>query len=607
VRPLASALALIVLVASAGTACTSAKAPSDAAVTTPTPSRSTAQADPEDERPPAEARTILLFADAPGLGPTEVEALITAPIEDALRDLHELTRVESESRSGSSSIELTLDRSVDVYAARQAVAARLSQLQPTLPADVEVVLTANRAPAAQSIAFIVRPGDSTPAAQAMIVGRLRQALLETPGVSHLELCGERSQQLLVAAAPARLKSLALSIDDLRLALTQSVAGNIVDSRPGGHLAGGVRLRAKGDVIEEIENIVVSTSTAGGSKAPIMLRDVASISLSYATPACDAAELGGAAALLGVVWPSGDTDLSKLDAEVRRRLGELGDNMPAQGPSLEVIPHASTTILIELRALRDPAQTVAETAAKLTATLGPETQGILRAPTPRADGAFVDAELRLTTPALTPDTLRTIEEKLAAIPQLRVRDVQAPGSQRPLRVRVVDPDLERAGDIAEQVATAATSVPGVLSAHARIRRVPELEIEIERDSLARFGIRVADFNRSVAFVLRAVEVARITADEQDLPVLLRLGDPARAPLRPEELTSVHIPLRDGASVPLRQIAQIHMVSAPQALHRVDGQRSIDVELRLSDPDARAPLMQHISSAIDLPKGTQIIWE
>ena len=83
---------------------------------------------PEFAPPRVEIQTIAL-----GNSSTEVEELITVPIEEQLNGLPGLDELRSKSVAQLSSIQLIFERGTDQMRARQLVQERIAQVTPTLP------------------------------------------------------------------------------------------------------------------------------------------------------------------------------------------------------------------------------------------------------------------------------------------------------------------------------------------------------------------------------------------------------------------------------------------------------------------------------------------
>ena len=77
---------------------------------------------------------VLVQTEAPGLDATQVEALVTRPLEGLLAGTENVKTVRSTSSQGLSAIQVVFDRGGDPYRQRQVVTERLAEFAGLLPA-----------------------------------------------------------------------------------------------------------------------------------------------------------------------------------------------------------------------------------------------------------------------------------------------------------------------------------------------------------------------------------------------------------------------------------------------------------------------------------------
>lgn len=175
-----------------------------------------------------------------GLSASEVEALVTVPIEEVLNGLPGLDAVRSKSVSQLSSIVLIFNPGTDLLKARQEVAERISNVTATLPTWA-------------SPPFMLQPLSST--SRVMKVGltsntrsqiemsmiaywTIRARLLRVPGVANVAIWGERLQMLQVQADPKRLAAKKVSLDDLMEATAGAVDSGLLRYSDGSVIGTG---------------------------------------------------------------------------------------------------------------------------------------------------------------------------------------------------------------------------------------------------------------------------------------------------------------------------------------------------------------------------------
>src|SRR5215216_1384055 len=145
---------------------------------------------PEFAPPRVEVQTIAL-----GNSSTEVEELITVPIEEQLNGLPGLAELRSKSVAQLSSIQLIFERGTDEMRARQLVQERIAQVTPTLPTWASPPWMMPPLSATSRIMKIgLEPkagGPNLVEMSSISYWKIRQRLLRVPGVAQVNIFGER--------------------------------------------------------------------------------------------------------------------------------------------------------------------------------------------------------------------------------------------------------------------------------------------------------------------------------------------------------------------------------------------------------------------------------
>jgi Cu/Ag efflux pump CusA len=151
-----------------------------------------------------------------GLSASEVEALVTTPIEETLNGLPGLATLRSKSVGQLSSIELIFERGTDLLEARQVVQERLATVVPTLPTWAAPPFIMQPLSATSRVMKIGLSSDSLSTIDMSMIAywKLRARLLRVPGVANVAIWGERLHMLQVQVDPERLKRNQVSLDDV---------------------------------------------------------------------------------------------------------------------------------------------------------------------------------------------------------------------------------------------------------------------------------------------------------------------------------------------------------------------------------------------------------
>jgi cobalt-zinc-cadmium resistance protein CzcA len=164
---------------------------------------------------------VVIVTDAPGLPPTEVEQLVTYPIERAMLGLPNKEEVRSLSKLGLSMVTIVFDDSVAMYFARQLVSERLQQITQQLPQGVQPALglpaTAFGELYQYTLSGPLGPMELKDLQDWVIKGQLRTI----PGVSEINSWGGQSKQYQIVVDPVRLAQYGLDLHDVATRVQQN--------------------------------------------------------------------------------------------------------------------------------------------------------------------------------------------------------------------------------------------------------------------------------------------------------------------------------------------------------------------------------------------------
>ena len=189
---------------------------------------------PVDVLPDFTPPTVEVHTEALGLSATEVEQLVTTPIEqDFLNGVAFLDTIRSRTLPGLSQIELVFEPGTDIYTARQVVQERLSQTH-VLP-NVTKPPTMLQPLASTSRVMMIGLSSKTLSLMDLSVltrWTIQPRLLGVPGVANVAVFGHREQQVQVQVDPERLRRSGVTLDEvIHSAGTRSWSRPSRSSRP----------------------------------------------------------------------------------------------------------------------------------------------------------------------------------------------------------------------------------------------------------------------------------------------------------------------------------------------------------------------------------------
>ncbi len=240
---------------------------------------------PIDAVPDITNNQVQVLTVSPSLAATEIERLVTFPVEQTMATIPNITEMRSFSRFGLSVVTIVFTEDTDVYWARQQVNERLAVAKLQIPAGSG---SPELAPLSTGLSeiyqYILRPDKgyekkydamSLRTIQDWIV---RRQLLGTPGVADVSSWGGKLKQYEVSLDPAKLRAMNVGINEVYNALqnnNQNTGGAYIDQKP---YAFFIRSEGLAESVEDIEKIVVRNNAGG---FPILIRNVAEVKLGNA--------------------------------------------------------------------------------------------------------------------------------------------------------------------------------------------------------------------------------------------------------------------------------------------------------------------------------------
>ncbi|WP_338644588.1 CusA/CzcA family heavy metal efflux RND transporter [Flavobacterium sp. KS-LB2] len=240
---------------------------------------------PIDAVPDITDNQVQIITSAPSLGATDIERLITFPIEQTNSNIPGLKEIRSFSRFGLSVVTIVFDDKTDVYWARQQVTERLSAVKDQIPKGIGNPFLAPVTTGLGEIyqyAVRTKPGfekkyDVTElrTIQDWIV---RRQLLSVEGVAEVSSFGGKLKQFEIAIDPNKLQSYTITIADVFSALeknNQNTGGAYIEKGPK-----VLYIRSEGliNTIENIKDISIKNTSSG---SPLFIRDVADVRIGNA--------------------------------------------------------------------------------------------------------------------------------------------------------------------------------------------------------------------------------------------------------------------------------------------------------------------------------------
>ena len=178
-----------------------------------------------------------------------------------------------------------------------------------------------------------------------------------------------------------------------------------------------------------------------------------------------------------------------------------------------------------------------------------------------DDIWKDILVHSKIPGLTSaPKLQPIETRLVML---------ATGMRAPMGIKVFGPDLETIEKVGYDIENILKQVPSVEASAVFADRVvgkPYLEIKINREAIARYGLTIEDMQKQIGVAIGGMPLTTTVEGRERFPVRVRYAREYRD--NPEDLKNVLIPTPAGVQIPLEELADINYVRGPQVIKSED---------------------------------------
>ena len=140
-----------------------------------------------------------------------------------------------------------------------------------------------------------------------------------------------------------------------------------------------------------------------------------------------------------------------------------------------------------------------------------------------------------------------------------------GMRAPMGLKVFGPDLdaiEKGGMLLEQALKEVPSIKGTSVFYDRAVGAPYLEIKLNREAMARYGMSVSDVQEVLSVAVGGMALSSSVEGRERFPIRVRYARELRD--NPDDIKRILIPAMNGVQIPLSEIADIDYTKGAQMI-------------------------------------------
>ena len=284
-----------------------------------------------------------------GVAPiSQMQVMVTRPVEEAMNSVPGLEQVRSITSRGSADVNLFFNWNVNMFQTLQNVNAALARVQPTLPATAKLVANRLTFAAFPMLGYSLTSSTmSQTELWELATYTIKPRLNRVNGVSMVVLQGGAVPEFEIQPDPAKLLQAQVTVQGILDAVAKT---NMIDS-PGlienNHELSLTLVSGQTQTPAEMENIVIRTTPAG---VPIRVGDVAKVHPSV-MPVYTMVTANGAPAVLLNVFRQPESNTVTVADAANAELAEIRKTLP-NGVKVDTFYDQSTLVRDSIDSVRD---------------------------------------------------------------------------------------------------------------------------------------------------------------------------------------------------------------------------------------------------------------
>ena len=217
-----------------------------------------------------------------GIPPTEVESMVTKPIEEAVSTVAHLESMLTISKEGESTVVLSFDRGINMQLATMEVREKFAKVQEQMPKEAEkpIIAQFSQSDVVIVIFAVTSRKKTTEELRKIVDEDIKENIKRVSGVANVEVGGGRQRKILVEADKKALYRYGVSINRLTAMLDANnlniMTGEIESEKDK------VIIRAIGQLVtvDDVKNTPILTLPEGSI---VRVKDLAEVKDSFMDP------------------------------------------------------------------------------------------------------------------------------------------------------------------------------------------------------------------------------------------------------------------------------------------------------------------------------------
>ena len=196
-------------------------------------------------------------------------------------------------------------------------------------------------------------------------------------------------------------------------------------------------------------------------------------------------------------------------------------------------------------------------------------------------------------------------------QLRFNELIA-GVRGDVAIKLYGDDLGQMSATAAKIVATLQTIPGAADVRAeQTSGAPTLDVQLDRDAIARFGLTLDEVADTVATALGGKEAGQVFEGDRRFDIVVRVPDAMRNDREALGALPVALPVVEGqprSTAPLRELARFNYTDGLNQISREDGKRRVVIQANVRGRDVGSFVGEAQRKLADIPRpfGSWLVW-
>lgn len=213
-------------------------------------------------------------------------------------------------------------------------------------------------------------------------------------------------------------------------------------------------------------------------------------------------------------------------------------------------------------------------------------------------------------------IKKMQQTLSVIPnatfsfqqpiQMRFNELLT-GAKQDVVIKIYGEDLDVLSDLARDMGRRISGIKGAEDLYVeKITGLPQINIDYDRNAMARYGLNVEDVNTVVETAFAGKAAGMVFEGERRFELVVRLSETNRRDIT--DVENLYISTPDGVQIPLSAVAKVNYKPGPVQIQRDDAKRRITLGFNVRSRDVQSTVedIKAIVSKINFPAGYYVTY-